>query len=101
MMNVARGEPQYRMSSDSDRWRGCGLQGDIEKRAGIKERKRGEKNPCPFVGIHEFWIPYFESDSMTFSMICSLRFFMPNQTTIAIAAPRPMPIPQKMGVMIV
>lgn len=44
---------------------------------------------------------YFEIASITRFMISSLRFFMPNQTTIAIEAPRPIPIPQKMGVMIV
>lgn len=98
MMNVAREEQQLRLSSDRERAWGCVLLGGIEKRAGIEERGI---IPCPFVGIREFRIPYFEIDSMTFSMICSLRFFIPNQTTIAIAAPRPMPIPQKMGVMIV
>ena len=44
---------------------------------------------------------YFDNASTTLSITCSLRFFMPNQTMIAIDAPRPIPIPQKIGVMIV
>ncbi len=42
-----------------------------------------------------------EIASMTLSMICSLRPFMPYQTTMAIEAPRPMPTPHASGVMIV
>jgi len=44
---------------------------------------------------------YFDIASITLFMISSLRFFIPNQTTIAIEAPSPIPIPQKIGVMIV
>ena len=46
-------------------------------------------------------IDYFDITSTILSMISSLRFFMPNQTTIAIEAPRPRPSPQAIGVIIV
>jgi len=45
-----------------------------------------------------YWL-FFPIASRNRSMSCSDRFFMPNQKVIAIAAPRPMPIPQAIGVM--
>ncbi len=78
------------------------------------KKERGQERSATSAAISWTWVvwshpdsikrrvnAYFVIASMTLSMICSLRFFIPNHTTIAIEAPSPIPSPHASGVMIV